>query len=454
MSSAPFIDEDQIDRFVQTLCVGPKQRRSCAAHLNGFRRFIHASDADSITVALIRRWLRRQARKSPLYMVHSSARLIDRFLEWRRSGRPLSSNPLAQLRSRYRVRAMSKLVNALLTRHYVSALEELRPLRRFGSFLGPQMQADVIRKRALGYVYNSEEATYLRFDRFLQSRPDLKGAPLPALVEAWSQSNSRPYHLLKAHECGRNLSKALHRLDPRIPPIPIDSQLRHRVLGRLRKPRVLSESEIKKLLHAARRLPSPRAPWRPLIIYTAVVLTYCAGLRLGELARIKLADVHLEEGSIEIRHTKFFKSRRLPLAPSVVAALKRYLGARTRAGAPGTPESGLFWSPRRRRPYSKPYIEAEITAAMRHAGLKPSRSRQGPRVHDLRHAFVLHRMLAWYRSGINPQSHLPYLATYLGHQDISSTLVYLTQTEELQRYACERFRKWRKNVVNLSGAIR
>ena len=34
-------------------------------------------------------------------------------------------------------------------------------------------------------------------------------------------------------------------------------------------------------------------------------------------------------------------------------------------------------------------------------------------------------MLAWYRKGINPQSHLPYLATYLGHKDINSTLVYL-----------------------------
>jgi integrase len=49
-------------------------------------------------------------------------------------------------------------------------------------------------------------------------------------------------------------------------------------------------------------------------------------------------------------------------------------------------------------------------------------------------------MLAWYRKGINPQSHLPYLATYLGHKDINSTLVYLTITQELLQQASERFR--------------
>jgi integrase/recombinase XerD len=52
----------------------------------------------------------------------------------------------------------------------------------------------------------------------------------------------------------------------------------------------------------------------------------------------------------------------------------------------------------------------------------------------------VNRMLAWYREGINPQSRLPYLATYLGHKDINSTLVYLTVTQELLQEANARFR--------------
>jgi integrase len=59
-------------------------------------------------------------------------------------------------------------------------------------------------------------------------------------------------------------------------------------------------------------------------------------------------------------------------------------------------------------------------------------------------------MLAWYREGINPQSRLPYLATYLGHKDINSTLVYLTITQELLQSASKRFRARSAQVLRPS----
>lgn len=87
-------------------------------------------------------------------------------------------------------------------------------------------------------------------------------------------------------------------------------------------------------------------------------------------------------------------------------------------------------------------VEKLLVRVLRRAGLKPEKGRVGPRVHDLRHAFVVNRMLQWYRAGINPQAHLPYLSTYLGHKDINSTLVYLTITQELLQQAGERFRSF------------
>jgi hypothetical protein len=53
---------------------------------------------------------------------------------------------------------------------------------------------------------------------------------------------------------------------------------------------------------------------------------------------------------------------------------------------------------------------------------------------------VSHRMRDWYKAGINPQSRHPYLATYLGHKDIRSRLVYLNITPELLQEASGRFR--------------
>jgi len=178
-----------------------------------------------------------------------------------------------------------------------------------------------------------------------------------------------------------------------------------------------------------------------------LILAYCAGLRVGEIVRLKLQDLDLAEGSIEVRNTKFFKSRRLPLSSSAVLALRGYLQARRSAGVPEEPDAQLFWH--KKRPYSYITTKALLRHVIRRAGLNTGTGRGGPRIHDLRHAFVVHRMTAWYRQGINPQNRLPYLAAYLGHRDIHSTLVYLTITQELLQHANNRFRAVEADVLKL-----
>lgn len=182
-----------------------------------------------------------------------------------------------------------------------------------------------------------------------------------------------------------------------------------------------------------------------------VTLAYCAGLRLGEIVSLTLGDLDLEHGLMEIRETKFFKSRRLPLAPSVLTVMRGYLKARAAAGAPISADDPLWWSTLRRQGYSYDMTEKLLIRVMRRAGLKPPQGRKGPRVHDLRHTFVAHRMMQWYREGIEPQSRLPYLATYLGHKSIQSTLVYLNITPQLLQEASERYRHSGAQVLYGSG---
>lgn len=230
--------------------------------------------------------------------------------------------------------------------------------------------------------------------------------------------------------------------------LSIDMDLARRACRGYRHPYIYGE-EICRLLQAAKTFPSPLAPLRPLSLYTMLVLTYCTGLRIGELARLTLSDENLKEGTLDIRETKFFKSRRLPLSSSVVEVLRGYLAARKAAGAPETPQSGLFFC-RRGGEYCYMMVEACLAQVIRRAGLKPAHGRRGPRIHDLRHTFVVHRMLAWYRAGINPQARLPYLATYLGHKDIASTLIYMNCTPELLEHASERLRQY---GVQALGAV-
>ena len=111
----------------------------------------------------------------------------------------------------------------------------------------------------------------------------------------------------------------------------------------------------------------------------------------------------------------------------------------------------MFWKDPRGGSYSRGGACNLLVEALRRAGLKPDRGKVGPRIHDLRHAMVCNRMLTWYRDGINPQPWLPHLATYLGHKDINSTLVYLTITQELLQHASERFRVHGAAVLRSAG---
>jgi integrase len=64
---------------------------------------------------------------------------------------------------------------------------------------------------------------------------------------------------------------------------------------------------------------------------------------------------------------------------------------------------------------------------------------RAPRTHDLRHSFAVHRLSRWYRDGVDVQTRLPWLSTFLGHVDIQSTEVYLTITADLYEQASARF---------------
>jgi len=73
---------------------------------------------------------------------------------------------------------------------------------------------------------------------------------------------------------------------------------------------------------------------------------------------------------------------------------------------------------------------------------RPPGARWQPRLHDLRHAFAVHRLVAWYREGADVQACLPLLSTYLGHVNVSGTQAYLTMTPELLAEASKRFERY------------
>jgi integrase/recombinase XerD len=395
---------------------------------------------------LVEDWLRERSRHWPMPTLLHRARIVDRFLDFLAQEDLIAANPLAHLRTEHRLRGTAAVARALLSDDPQVALEVASRLPPYASFLGEFLRNHVQLMQALGRKYRTQENRFLRFDRFLQTRPDLAGAAPARLLEQWAASCPTVSHAWQCQQLRNDLAKAWKRVNPQ-EVLPRGDPLLWRRIER-RQPYVFTPAEVERLLDTAMRTPSPRAPLRPLSLYTMIALAYCCGLRLGEIVRLDLGDVNLQAGEISIRNTKFFKSRILPVAPTVLDALRRYIEARRAAGASQDPSSALFWHTQHRGRYSNTMAGKLLTGVLRRAGMKPQAGRVGPRTHDLRHAFAVNRLLAWYRSGIDVTPRLPYLTTYMGHKKLHSTLVYLTATPELMQQASERFRGYAAHVLH------
>ncbi|MBT1159835.1 tyrosine-type recombinase/integrase [Aminobacter anthyllidis] len=409
----------------------------------------HAELNQDVLADWLRAWSERWAASTQLHRT----RIIDRFLDHLVQTGVINRSPVVALRETCNIKQCKPVWRALASDTPDRALAELRQPRPFGTVLGGMMAEHVALMRNRGYRYSTQPVWLMRFDRFLQLNPALRDEPIEVMLEHWASAKATRNHAAECEKLKRVLAKILRYRNPSIPPRRPDPRPEKEVAKQWRKPHIYSPADVRRMLDIARSYPSPRAALRPLSIYTMLLLAYCAGLRRGELARLDLGDVDLQGGTITVRQTKFFKTRILPLPDSVMAELRAYIVARRRAGASQDSRSGLFWHEQRGARYTKEAIAWLLVDVIRRAELKPPQGRTGPRLHDLRHSMVVNRILEWYRTGINPQERLPFLATYLGHRDINSTLVYITVTQDLLHLANERFRAVGAPCLNLKREV-
>jgi integrase len=208
-------------------------------------------------------------------------------------------------------------------------------------------------------------------------------------------------------------------------------------------PCLLSSSEVARILAATRIVrPNPKNPLRRDTMRVAILLVYCCGLRLGELLRLRIGDIDSERKLLRIDHTKFNKSRLVPLSPSLADVLNRYLRQRGRKGMPLDSRSPLVWTSRARKNSS---LSAETFRTtwrqVCRAAEVLDRHQKPPRVHDLRHSFAVEVLRRSYLAGKNPASMLPRLSRFMGHVTPACTHYYLKFTEQLQVVASDRFRR-------------
>ena len=160
-------------------------------------------------------------------------------------------------------------------------------------------------------------------------------------------------------------------------------------------PKVLSATELRRFLS---ELPSPKHQAIAFIMYSA-------GLRVGEVVRLHVADIDSERRRIHVRQGKGRKDRYVMLSPVVLAVLREY--ARVER-----PHHWLFPAGHRRdRHITTRSIQKQVSRAGKRAGI-----RKHVTPHMLRHSFATHLL----EGGTDLKS----IQELLGHAKISTTVIY------------------------------
>lgn len=298
-------------------------------------------------------------------------------------------------------------------------------------------------RRHLGFQLRSRDTLLTSFARYVSSRAH-RGPLTVELMADWARDDTG--HRGTPGTWARRLTRLrpfvryLKQFEPDTE-VP-DESIFGPEPGRV-APHIYREEEIVELLAVAHKL-GPRGSLRPLTFETLFGLMASTGLRVSEAIHLRDADVDLRHGMLTVRQTKFAKSRQLPAHPSTIEALARYRRARARHVATTT-DAPFFTGSRGRRlgqPLGERQVHRVFNALRDSLGWVNRGAHDAPRLHELRHSFVVRRMMLWHADGIDVDQMMLALSTYLGHAEICYTYWYLTAVPELMALAGGKFERF------------
>lgn len=293
-------------------------------------------------------------------------------------------------------------------------------------------------RRRLGFALRSSGYSVMSFARYVDAL-NHHGPLTVEMMADWARHDH--WHSDKATTWARRLKKLrpfaryLQQFEPGTE-VPDDS-----MFGPINKrlaPHIYSEQEITELLAAARQL-QPRL--RGVTYETLFGLLAATGLRVSEAVHLHDADVDLNAGLLTVRQTKFAKSRYVPLHPSTVVALSDYRGLRNQH-LKRTDEMRFFVSTRGQRRGQGLGLKQvrRVFADLRDQLNWVNRgAHANPRIHDLRHTFVVRRVMRWHTQGVDVDQAMLALSTYVGHAMVTNSYWYLTGVPELMAVAANKF---------------
>jgi len=310
--------------------------------------------------------------------------------------------------------------------------------------LQARVEQYLVERRRLGFSGRSEKYPLRSFAKYVQAIGH-RGSLTIEVMANWARCDSHgsndPLTWARRLKKLRTFLRWLQQFEPRTE-VPDDS-----VFGRLPErlaPHIYSDQEIIDLLAAARRL-GPAPGLRGAVYETLFGLIASTGMRISEALGLRNDDVDLKYGMLSIHQTKFGKSRQVPLHPSAVEALRRYRWIRDLAGDFAQEDAPLFIGTRGRRrglPLDSRQVHRVFIELREQLGWRNRGAHHAPRIHDLRHTFVVRRILPWQSQGADVDQAMLSLSTYVGHAMVTNTYWYLSAVPELMALAGRRFESY------------
>ena len=214
-------------------------------------------------------------------------------------------------------------------------------------------------RRALGFKLTEHGRVLPQFAAFLGQRGESLITTALALEFATQPAQASVVWWHQRLAIVRGFARYLQAFDARheVPPVNLLPATFRRAV-----PYLFSEAEIEALLEAAR------------------------------------SDVELPEGRLTVRHAKNGRSREIPLHPSTVLALDRYVRARDELCPHPKDPAAFFlsgWGGR----LSRHFVWKWFDQLRRATGLDQETLGRRARLHDVRHSYVLRTLLGWDREG-------------------------------------------------------
>jgi integrase len=316
--------------------------------------------------------------------------------------------------------------------------------------LQSRVERYLVERRRLGFGLHSPAYALRSFARHVQAVSH-RGPLTVEVMADWarrdSHSSSDPLTWARRLKLLRSFLRWLRQFEPRTE-VPDDA-----IFGRLperQAPHIYSEREIVDLLASARRL-GPIPGLRGVVFETLFGLIASTGMRISEALSLHNEDVDLKYGMLTIHQTKFGKSRQVPMHLSTVEALRRYRWMRDLAGESAQENSPFFVSTRGQRrglPLSIHQVDRVFAGLREQLGWRNRGTHHAPRIHDLRHTFVVRRIVLWQAQGVDIDQAMLSLSTYVGHAMVTNTYWYLSAVPELMSFAAGRF----ESFMSLSEA--